>query len=272
MIQYLVFCIGKFLTILPRICQCFLGQLIGSTAWMLLSRRRRIAIANLRMAGFEKDAIRLSLKSFQHMGMNLIEVLLLPHLEKLSPWLIYENQKDLCQNPKGVVLLAAHIGNWELMGTYARLGAPIFGLYRPQKLKWVDELLYWLRSQTGMSLLSSHQSLKDTYRVLKDGKVLGNVGDQGQGLKLQFMGRETNFPEGPVRLAHRTDSRLLFYACLREGKYLRMKLVSEIVIDSENLYNAMQDFAITLENLIRIYPEQYFWVHDIWKEFRRKKS
>jgi KDO2-lipid IV(A) lauroyltransferase len=158
------------------------------------------------------------------------------------------------------------------MGTYSKLGAPIFGLYRPQKQKWVDDVLYWLRSQTGMSLLSTHQSLKETYRVLKAGKVLGNVGDQGQGLRIPFLGRETNFPEGPVRLAQKTGSSLLFYACIREGKYLRMKLISEIEIDSENLYNTMQIFVLALERLIQQHPEQYFWVHDIWKEFRREQS
>ena len=41
--------------------------------------------------------------------------------------------------------------------------------------------------------------------------------------------------------------------------------------DQEQIvYNTTQIYIKRLERLISEYPEQYFWLHDIWKQFKRK--
>ena len=204
----------------------------------------------------------------------MVELVMLPWIRPPYPhWLKSDDLApfhEILKTDKGVTLLTAHFGNWEYLPIWALMGLPLTGIYQIQHQKTADEVLYMLRSSPGLELTSSRYGVKEAFRVLKSARVLGSVGDQGQGIRAPFFGRMTSFPAGPARMALKTKTPILFCAGVREREELHLKILGEVSLDqgedeNEILYNASARFARLLEDEIRRHPEQYFWMHRIWK-------
>ena len=152
----------------------------------------------------------------------------------------------------------------------------VSGLYQRLSFKLADELFMQLRQVAGMKLIEKKSGIREKiYEVLDQGEIMGLVGDQGRGQVIDFFGRKTNFPLGPAETALLKKVPLIYTVCVRRGKYLDMEVLEEIPLqkgeDQEQIvYNTTQIYIKRLERLISEYPEQYFWLHDIWKQFKRK--
>lgn len=119
---------------------------------------------------------------------------------------------------RGVILLAPHMGNWELLGaTWALLGYDINSFFLDLRFRRLSEMLNRERRRSGIKLIGRNE-LKKSVKVLKNNGVLGILADQdggGAGFAVPFFGRKVSFPAGPARLQRMTDAIVLPNLLLR---------------------------------------------------------
>ncbi|MCJ8347748.1 lysophospholipid acyltransferase family protein [bacterium] len=274
----LILLFGHFVCLLPRKVQLSIGASMGLLFWVLSKRRRNITIDNIKIAfPNEKTPQRLALKCYKHFGNVFLEILFNPTMDQyFSKYLSWNNEEIIFEKLKkkqGVVLLTAHFGNWETLGTLSQFDCEIWPIYQEQSNKFVDDLLIDLRSSIGVNLIK--KSDRETMvQCLNNAQVLGNVGDEGRAIPIPFFGIETHFPAGPVKLALETNSAIIFAVGIRKGDHIVHEVLEEIPIikgqnDQETYFNTMTIYAKKLEELVAKHPEQYFWLHDIWRRHKK---
>ncbi len=275
LIQFWAKACGYFLYCLPRWAQLWLGNLLGTLIYYTCTRARKTAELNFAQAfGFVSHE---TIKAcFSHFGKCILEVLQIPIGVAKLGFIRFENEELMVshhQQGKGSILISAHFGNWELVGSLSQFGLPIYGLYREQKQ--AQGLIYWLRKQTGMIPLDVQKSLKGAIKALKDGKILGIVGDQFREKEFSFFGSDTHFPLGAARLACQMNCPLFFVTCERQGQDLVIQvhdtLLPDATLTSENrVHDLVIRYIELLENRIRSSPEQYLWMRDCWENYRKQ--
>lgn len=278
--KVLFFLPGRLLSSLPRSLQIWLGNLIGDIAFILMRRRRKITVYNIQTAFPEADSLKLSRNCFRHFGCSILEVFCLPFFgSSMKKWLRFRGMEvfqQLRDEGKGVILLTSHFGNWEVMSWCSQFDLQVSGLYQKLNLKIADELFMELRQVAGMKLIQKKSGIRELiYGVLDQKQIMGLVGDQGRGQTIDFFGKETGFPLGPAETALRKGVPMILTVCVRRGHYLDMEVLEEIPLQSgedeeEIIYNTTKTYIKRLEKLVTDYPEQYFWLHDIWKKFKRQ--
>jgi Kdo2-lipid IVA lauroyltransferase/acyltransferase len=129
-----LFPMAWLLAYLPAATGLAVGRRIGDLLWVLLPGRRRVALENLRRGfGSEQSPAalrRLARRSFQHVGMNLVEACryFLRPIDLMVSQVRVEGGEQLkvaAAQGRGVLIFTAHYGNWELLaGAHGLIGLP----------------------------------------------------------------------------------------------------------------------------------------------------
>jgi KDO2-lipid IV(A) lauroyltransferase len=226
-----------------------------------IARISRAAYENLGRVTGEAAAVA-SLDAKQVIGM----------FERVDGWELLE---QAMMAGRGLLLVAGHLGNWELGGTYvAARGVPVDAVVRRMSNPMFDAYLNSGRLKLGITVVYDHEAVRRTPRALAAGRAVGMLSDQGgkgiAAIYVPFFGRPARTPHGPAVFALRNDVPLLFIVAVREpsGRY-RMSLEPvEIERTGErerDIQLLVRRYTAILEGWIRAYPEQYFWHHHRWK-------
>ena len=261
------------------------GTLLGRLTWPLVpSRRRRMAIENVSAClGVEAgEATRIAKASWVRFGPMFLEVMRFPVFKprflKIAELEGAEYLREGLALGRGVVIATAHSGNWELMGgVLAAAGFPIVGVAMRQKEAGFDRFINEYRRSVGMHI-TYKDNVREMFALLKRGWAIGLLMDQDisrrDGIVFQWFGRPTNFVQGPAVLARHQNAPIIpgFIHRLPDGRH-RILLHPPIFVDrtkdkEEDIRKAMEVVARTLEQHIRRYPEEWFWLHDRWKSQR----
>lgn len=175
---------------------------------------------------------------------------------------------------KGLIVVTAHLGSWELVASSVAKGAgvPFNALAKPSKNSAFTKFLDALRAKMNIRVLwtDSKNLLRDMLGVLKKGECLGFVMDQKPegriGHKVDFLGRKTAFVSGPAKIASRSQTPILAIFCLRQGPW-RYRLIAESINMSEqdSELELTQKMATVMEKYIKLYPEQWLWNYKRWR-------
>jgi len=174
---------------------------------------------------------------------------------------------------RGVLLLAPHLGNWELSNTYIASRVSLTAMYRPSRNPVFDSWMHKRREQTGASLVPTNMSgVKALYRCLKEGGVVGFLPDQEPkpegGEFVPFMGHDALTPRLPHQILQRTGAAAVFIFARRlpggEGFDIHFHPAPPAI------YAADQDEALAAMNqgvaeCVAICPEQYQWLYRRFK-------
>jgi len=252
--------------------------------YYLSPRQRLIALHNLCRAYPDKDIRELTGIAkgvFRHVGIVAAEFFELPTItkENLHEWVEFdglENLQDALAQGKGVLSVVAHFGNWELMTIAVPLAAQPMGIiYRPLDSPVLDDMLAWMRTLHGNTLIPKEGSTKKIVRLLRENQAIGILSDQNvaarEGVFVEFFGRPACTAVGTAVLAMRTGAPVLpaFMPRIANGKYrFVIKPPVEISVtgddDADILVNT-QRFTRVVEEMVRQYPDQWFWIHQRWK-------
>ena len=146
-----------------------------------------------------------------------------------------------------------------------------------QKEAGFDRFINEYRRSVGMHI-TYKDNVREMFALLKRGWAIGLLMDQDisrrDGIVFQWFGRPTNFVQGPAVLARHQNAPIIpgFIHRLPDGRH-RIFLHPPIFVDrtkdkEEDIRKAMEVVARTLEQHIRRYPEEWFWLHDRWKSQR----
>jgi KDO2-lipid IV(A) lauroyltransferase len=179
---------------------------------------------------------------------------------------------------KGVILLTAHLGCWELGGVFLRqLNLPLSVVYVPDAFADVESARRTLRRASGVDEIpiQPQDSLASlpVLRALRENRVVAMQGDRDfndRGEWFDFFGAAAPFPTGPFHLARMTGAALVpcFIAYSGDGKFT-LDLEPMITVESTahreaDVRAAMQRWLPTLENALRRWPLQWFTFYDFW--------
>ena len=180
------------------------------------------------------------------------------------------------QYGKGVILLSAHFGNWELIAASmsARINIPFHVVVKHQRNPYVDRKINSIRIKWGNEIVSLGISIRNIYKELKNKNLIAMVADQrgpADGLRIKFFGIETAIYSGPAILAIKTGAPLIYGITIRQPDFSYKVILEKINLEDlpddeeEKVKEISQRLAFFLEKYVRQYPEQWLWMHKIWK-------
>jgi len=274
----------KGLSLLSWETACRIGARLGAAGYKPLGIRKQVVEKQIAGAFPEKsheEVQRIARASFEHLGRTAIETALLPRqgegavlklVEQVDGW---EHVERARSEGKGMIFVAGHHGNWELLGGYiATRGIPFEVIARGMGNPLFGEYINEIRTKLGMQVMHDSDAVKRTPRALRAGRAVGFLSDQGvKGLAstyVTFLGRPAKTPRGAAVFALRFNAPVFFVDGVRlpNGKYHVIIEPVEVTLtgDREKDVDAIViRFTEILEKWVRKIPEQYFWQHRRWR-------
>ncbi len=274
-----------FIASIPQKHIVSVGKLLGMLVYFLDLRHRRIVRRNLQFVHPEwsQDRIQeLSKRIFENIGVTLLEICQITSFSRediLRKVRIRgkDNLLNAIKNPNGVILISAHIGNWEMapLSISCYLQKPLVVVARELQSKAFDQWILRLRTRFGTTIIYKERALPEMTRTLRQGKVLGLLIDQetkrSEGVDVTFFDRTISATPSAALLAIRCKSPVLPVFCIREADS-RLTLVVEPPLTMQrtgglraDLKTNTQIMTSAIERAVRAYPEQWFWFHKRWK-------
>jgi KDO2-lipid IV(A) lauroyltransferase len=261
----------------------YLGRRIG----MLLPRYVRIGRRNLALAYPEKtpeerDAILRD--SWENMARTAAEYFYIDRIwdyvhgsSKPSRLELVGIERfiELANDGKPAIILAAHLGNWELpMVAAARHGLDATALYNRPRNRWIARMVTARRNDTMADLIEAGPgTLHRLAARLEAGRHVGMLVDQHYGLgpKIKLFGHQTTANPIFARLARQIACPVHAVRVIRlpEGRF-RIELTEALVLprDARGLVDvqaSVQMVADLFEGWVRENPGQWLWVHRRWR-------
>ena len=291
MSYYIVLLISKISCLLPWSLCRRLGSLIAQILWPLVpERRKKMSRENIMrcLKVDEAEAERISKASAVQFGSILFEVLRFPVLkntmkshvkiEGLHYLTDYINSAD--RGGKGAVIATCHSDNWELMGgAFAQYGISLVGVAKKQKSSGMDKFINEYRTLIGMHI-TYKTGVREMYQMLAEGWFIGLIMDQDtnrhDGVIVKFFNEPTNYMPGAASMSRFKDVPV-FPAFMHRNEDGTHTLIVQPPIyvnktkdKREDIRKTTQQLAALIEEHIRKYPEQWFWLHDRWKSMREE--
>jgi len=267
-----------------------LGRVLGMLAWWSQSRMRQTTETNLRLCFPEltlAERERLARQSLQATMQTIMEAgaaWLWPARRTLALIHRVDNLALLQQAKaagKGVIVLAPHLGNWEILGLYLNtcgLG-PSYQLYQAPADPLLDALIYRGRSRAGATMVATdNKGVAELLRALRAGSIAGILPDQvpdaGGGEYASFFGMPALTMTLLTRLQQKTGAAVVLAFARRvegaEGAGFELVFRDpDPEIYAKDMQGALAGMNRSIEALVREAPEQYQWEY---KRFRRQPA
>lgn len=253
-----------------------IGKFGGLLAWHLNGRSRKTTDVNLRICLPELSAEeqrRLSKESMAHTGMTAMEIPLMWEWPVDKCFKLIKETRGLelvdqaLASGKGLILLAPHLGNWELTGLFFSSRYKMAALYSPPHIKEFEDYMIRVRGRLGSELVrGDRKGLLRLMGILKEGGVAGILPDQSPRGKTNayapFFGMEVRTMTLVNRLIQKTGANVLvtFAERLPDGNGFRL-IVEEAVPGNGDSDPVVAATALnqSVEKVIRMAPAQYQW-------------
>jgi KDO2-lipid IV(A) lauroyltransferase len=259
----------------------FIGGILGRLAYYV-GVRREVTLANLRIAYPETSGLArhsMAVRSYSSLGQVFSEFLYLRYASETAirnglPISNLAEVVNLLSSPKGVILLSAHLGNWEWLGLGCGLRVrPLNLIVMAQRSSFAERFLLRMRTRFGNKMIDAGD-VRRIFRTLQQGELAAILGDQSshpESVRVPFFGVDVPTFEGTARLALRTGAPILFlqpvektargYRCMFH--HIRTDDLPEGSPESVRILTARH--TAFLESVIREKPELWLWQHRRWK-------
>lgn len=247
-------------------------------------KQRLIALHNLFRAFPEKPApelIAIAKGTYRHMGIMAAEFFEIPYISKenIHKFVEFEGLENLAAakaRNKGILSIVAHFGNWEMMtAALPAVSDPVQIVYRPLDNPVIENLISWVRTANGNGLIPKDGAVLRIFRQLRRNQAIGILIDQNmaarEGIFVDFFNRPACTSTALAFLAQRTGAPVLpaFMIRMKDGRYKFLIQPAVELIETgdydQNIRVNTQRFTLIIEDIVRRYPDQYFWVHQRWK-------
>lgn len=264
---------------------CRLAGTLASFGFLILRKRRRIAIDNLLKSGVAptaRAARRIARASFRHIGCVVAESFYAPQLlaseagKTAVGFDMPEATRQLLEQPgSGVILVSGHLGNWEFGAQVITCYKPLTGVARAMDNPRIQRLMERRKMRGDFETIDKHAANPlSLVRALRRGRILALLTDQhasAGGVIVNFFGRPAATYPSPAVLHRLTHAPIIFGSPIRLSTLRYRFVISEplnysFTDDREaDILRITQDLASRLEAAIRLHPEQYLWAHRRWK-------
>ncbi len=175
---------------------------------------------------------------------------------------------------RGVLVVTAHLGNFELGGRILAQRYPLLDVVKPMRNGMFDRYLRRERLRHGIHTVPMAASGRAVVSHLRAGGLVTLLVDQDagrDGVRTDFLGVPASTWSGAARVAVRTGCAVVPLGMLRQpdgshivhlGPPLETKGVT---MSATDISNFTARISAAVETFIWERPEQWFWVHRRWK-------
>ncbi len=261
-----------------------LGGILGLVAFKIDKRHRSITLDNLRNSFKDKSETGLyetAKDVFINFGRSAIEFIRSDRffkdgVEKNFRIINLESYDRALSKGRGLLLLTGHCGSWELLALAQSVRKPPFGVVvRPLDNPYLEKLVSKVRTRYGNFLIGKKWGLKEILRTVSEGGTVGILLDQNvarkEGVFVDFFGRPACTNKGLALIAARTKAPVITAFIRRVDRELHEIYLGDEIpfVDSgdkeADLITNTQVYTRAIEDFIRKYPDQWFWMHRRWK-------
>ncbi len=187
-----------------------------------------------------------------------------------------ENLNDAFKNKNGVILLSAHLGNWEL-GAMALglLGYPINVIALTHKDKRINDFFDNRRKSKGVGVIPLGGSVKKAFKALDRNEGVAILADRDfskSDLRVKFFGRDTIMPKGAAIFKLRKNCSIVPLFMMREPDntftYSFEKAIEYTPVGKEHIdIKAITEKCLKpVEEYVKKYPGQWSMFSELWPE------
>lgn len=268
---------------IPRRLSLALATLIGWILYALKRRDRLGLISNIRhITAFsgkhlsDREVKRLARRVFPNFCKNLVDFF---SMHRLSDDAVLARTDfpdasliaKLLGEGKGLILLTAHLGTWEVAGRLVvALGHKLNVVALKQPSEKMNELFQGQRKGGGMRVIPMGNAARECIAALRNKELVAIVCDRdftAQRNLVPFFGKPARLPHGIARLAVSTGAPLLLGVCVRTPEERFRVLVGKPIFPSDEADDAQRiqrEIASQLETFVAQFPDQWFLFHDFW--------
>lgn len=255
-----------------------LADLATGIHWLAFPARRHAVLANLAVIlprASRADRARVARRMMRSYNRMMYEFFRLPHLtrDELMNAVEIVGKEHLANGVargRGVIIVTAHIGNWELAGVVvAQLGYALHAVAGVQLTRWLSSAVRDTKTELSITTISPEDGFRKIIRALEHNDpvalvVDGNLYTHGQ--TVEWFGRESHFPAGPGVLAQRTGALVMPGYCVRVAPG-RFRVVMEPLLDPAAFRTTAelhQAIAAAAERMIRAHLDQWCIFRPLW--------
>lgn len=186
---------------------------------------------------------------------------------------------ELESHPEGFVLLSSHVGNYEIAGYSLKPKTKRFNaLVFAGETATVMENRRRMLSQNNMNMIPVMADMSHLFALntaIDNGEIVSMPADRIFGSQkaseCTFFGETARFPLGAFALSAQKNVPVLAIFIMKESTRKYHAYVRKIMCDRsakirEQMSQLAQNFAETLEEIVRKYPTQWFNYFDFWKQ------
>ncbi|MBI4683899.1 MAG: lysophospholipid acyltransferase family protein [Nitrospirae bacterium] len=221
----------------------------------------------------EKEISRITKRLFRNYSKYLVNYGRFTNLDKknvLSKITFFDGRENLdstLKMNKGLILLTAHLGNWELGGIFfGSYGVRTNVVTIQDRDSKIDNARRWYREKHNVSTITignSPFSTLEMVKALKNGEIVAMLIDRYnsslENSTVDFFHKPVMFPRGPFILSRLTGAPIIVAFVVKEGKGYRGIVNNPINVTSEKEEEeALKTVVKILESYIIMYPDQWY--------------
>jgi KDO2-lipid IV(A) lauroyltransferase len=271
----------RLCSLLPLGCARALGRFAAALYWPMGGRNRKVTERNIQLAfpalsATEQRALaRRSLLATGELVAEMGHVWLRPWRRVRGSIRAVEGDsliRDARASGRGVIVLAPHLGNWEVLGLHLAVLGTTVSLYEPPKLQGLGPMIEAARQRSGATLVpTDSRGLAKLLRGVRGGHIAGILPDQvppepGSGQNAPFMGVPCFTGTLASNMIRRTGALAVFgFAERIDGGFRVRYLPAEDSIYDPDTGVSLAALNRGVETCLRYCVEQYQWEY---KRFR----
>ena len=193
----------------------------------------------------------------------------------------YDKISNFLKNSnKGLIILTAHVGNWQVtMTALEEMGRTVHLLMRPEDNLAVRDTLN-VGGETGkVRVISTDGFLGgsvECVNAINRGEIVSIMGDRSYGansVEVEFLGGHVKFPYGAFSIAASTGCPVVALLSAKVSAKKYVAEVAKVIIPQyslkstrqQNIRGWVQEFADALERYVEDHPYQWFVFYNIWE-------
>jgi predicted LPLAT superfamily acyltransferase len=194
-----------------------------------------------------------------------------------------ENLHKLANGKTGGILINAHVGNWEIAGQLLeRIEVGINLLMFDGEVAAIKKYMSDVLVNKNVKIIPIKPDMthvEQIHSALRKGELIVIGGDRfmpgNKVIECDFLGFKADFPAGPFYLAGKFSAPIIYAFAMKEGKrHYHFYATEPKIMDGFNnvgkrqqlLEAFAQEFADSIELMVRKYPLQWFNYYNFWKE------
>lgn len=286
MIFEFLYRIGRFMSLRSPIKLSYrVAVILADLHYMFYGKERRAVMENLRIIfnrppdSTDKDLEMAARDVFRNFARYLVDFLRfskidLDYIKKFVVLKGLDNLEGALNRGKGVILLSAHLGNWELGGyVLGKLGYPMNAVVLSHKNEKVNQFFIDQRGMGNFKSIEIGASLRGCYKTLKGNELLALLGDRNfssTGIMMDFFNKPALMPKGPPALSIRTGAAIVPTYVIREKDDSFTMIFEKPICPAAGTdedtaeRDLMKQYLASIENMIRQYPGQWYVFREFW--------